>query len=121
MLTYASDINDLGQIDANATLNGVTRAFRLDPTNTPTNTLPNVSYSVSVRVKPKKFGTVKGAGAFPSGAFITLKAKPKIGHTFVCWKEGKKTLSTQRKLSFTLTAAALAPSLNKYRPKPTET
>ena len=101
VISTARSINDLGQIAASGNFSdGRRRALCLDPVSTP----PTVSYIVSVKRKPRSYGTVKGAGVFPSGTFITLRAKPKIGHTFVNWKEGRKIIGKRKRLSFVLTA-----------------
>ncbi|MEL7571147.1 MAG: InlB B-repeat-containing protein, partial [Eubacteriaceae bacterium] len=39
------------------------------------------------------YGTVEGSGIFLPGTSVALRATPKAGYRFVCWKDGEKDVS----------------------------
>lgn len=60
-------------------------------------TYPPTKFRIKIQRK-YTFGKVTGAGSFTDGSTVTLTAKPKKGHKFVCWFEGKKLISKRNKL-----------------------
>jgi hypothetical protein len=73
VISVATDINEAGQIAAYGIVDGITRAFRLDPS------AATISYKIAATPSPLEKGSVKGTGKFIKGAKITLTAKPKPG------------------------------------------
>lgn len=55
---------------------------------------------VRIKAKPnhKEMGTVEGDGYAEVGDTVVLKAEPKKGYVFSCWMEGKKKISSDKKL-----------------------
>lgn len=47
-----------------------------------------VVFRTSVEINNNEFGTVTGAGDYTVGDTVNLKATPKDGYTFLCWKSG---------------------------------
>ena len=45
-------------------------------------------------------GTVEGAGDYAVGGNATIKAIPALGHSFVAWKNGEETVSTEAEYTF---------------------
>lgn len=99
VISVATDINAAGQIAAYGIVNGITRAFRLDPAPVP------VIYRITATANPKEKGSVQGAGKFTKGKKITLTAKTKSGSKFVKWTENGKSVSTSRIYTFKVTKA----------------
>lgn len=57
---------------------------------------------VTISKSPADGGTVTGAGAYDLGAQVTVTATPAAGRTFLGWKKGGSTVSTQASYTFTL-------------------
>jgi Divergent InlB B-repeat domain len=56
---------------------------------------------ISLGKSPTTGGTVAGAGAYAPGTPVTATATPSAGFTFLYWKEGTNTVSTDASYSFT--------------------
>ena len=48
-------------------------------------------------------GTVEGAGDYAVGGNATVKAIPNLGYSFVAWKNGEETVSTEAEYTFAVT------------------
>ena len=48
-------------------------------------------------------GTVEGAGDYAVGGNATVKAIPALGYSFVAWKNGEETVSTEAEYTFAVT------------------
>ena len=59
-----------------------------------------VAATVTLNVNDATMGTVEGAGDVAVGASATVKAIPAIGHSFVAWKNGEETVSTEAEYTF---------------------
>ncbi len=99
VISVATDINEAGQIAAYGIVDGITRAFRLDPT------AASISYQITATPSPAAKGSVKGTGKFTKGAKITLTAKVKAGAKFVKWTENGKSVSTNKTYTFKVSKA----------------
>ena len=99
IISVATDINESGQIAAYGIVNGITRAFRLDPAPLV------ISYKITATASPSEKGSVKGTGKFTKGKKITLTATTKSGSKFVKWTENGKSVSTSRIYTFKVTKA----------------
>ncbi|MGI5907152.1 MAG: InlB B-repeat-containing protein [Christensenellales bacterium] len=62
-----------------------------------------VRYTVSAAPNSAAYGTVTGAGPYAAGSKATLRAKPKAGYRFVCWREGSSKVSSSAAYTFTVT------------------
>jgi uncharacterized repeat protein (TIGR02543 family) len=58
------------------------------------------SYTVTLSANPLAGGTQTGAGAFSSGASVTVTATPAIGYTFTYWTESGIIVSTSAGYTF---------------------
>lgn len=64
------------------------------------------SYTVTLNVEPNEGGTVNGAGDYPEGENVVIKAKPNDGYSFDGWKdEGNNTISQELVYSFTISGS----------------
>ena len=99
IISVATDINESGQIAAYGIVNGITRAFRLDPAPLV------ISYKIAATASPSAKGSVKGTGKFTKGKKITLTATTKAGSKFVKWTENGKSVSTSKLYTFKVTKA----------------
>lgn len=64
-----------------------------------------VAYTITTTVEPDPaYGTVTGAGIYPTDATCTLTATPAAGYNFVNWTESSTPVSTDATYSFTVTA-----------------
>ena len=59
-----------------------------------------VAATVTLAVNDAAMGTVEGAGDVAVGGKATVKAIPAIGHSFVAWKNGEETVSTEAEYTF---------------------
>lgn len=59
-------------------------------------------FTVGLTVNPFNSGTTNGAGAYNSGASVTVSATPASGFTFTNWKEGANIVSSNMNYTFTL-------------------
>ena len=59
-----------------------------------------VAATVTLNVNDATMGTVEGAGDVAVGASATVKAIPALGHSFVAWKNGEETVSTEAEYTF---------------------
>ena len=62
---------------------------------------PIVTYAIALRPNRPAYGRVRGAGTFPMGTRITVKAVPKTGRKFKKWTEAGRTVSLRASYSFT--------------------
>ncbi|MCX6320551.1 MAG: ice-binding family protein [Bacteroidia bacterium] len=60
------------------------------------------SYTVTLSASPLAGGTQTGAGAYNSGASVTVTATPAIGYTFTYWTEFGTVASTNPTYAFTI-------------------
>ena len=59
-----------------------------------------VAATVTLNVNDAAMGTVEGAGDVAVGGKATVKAIPALGHSFVAWKNGEETVSTEAEYTF---------------------
>ncbi|NCP21712.1 MAG: DUF3494 domain-containing protein [Zetaproteobacteria bacterium] len=59
-------------------------------------------FTVGLTVNPFNGGTTNGAGAYNSGASVTVSAFPSIGFTFTNWKEDANIVSSNMDYTFTI-------------------
>ena len=62
-----------------------------------------VAATVTLNVNDAAMGTVEGAGDYAVGGNATVKAIPALGHSFVAWKNGEETVSTDAEYTFAVT------------------
>ena len=62
-----------------------------------------VAATVTLNVNDAAMGTVEGAGDYAVGGNATVKAIPALGHSFVAWKNGEETVSTEAEYTFAVT------------------
>lgn len=55
--------------------------------------MPNPTYTVNITSSDDALGTVSGGGTYECGQYITIKATPAPGSTFVQWSDGNKSAS----------------------------
>ncbi|MFX6311363.1 hypothetical protein ABTF78_19720, partial [Acinetobacter baumannii] len=60
---------------------------------------------VKVLASPAIGGTVSGGGNFKAGQLVTIKATPKVGYVFSCWKDGATVVSNLATYKFTASAS----------------
>ena len=58
------------------------------------------SYTVTLSANPLAGGTQSGAGAFNSGASVTVTANPAVGYSFTYWTESGTIVSTAANYTF---------------------
>ena len=59
-----------------------------------------VAATITLNVNDATMGTVEGAGDAAVGGNATVKAIPALGHSFVAWKNGEETVSTEAEYTF---------------------
>ena len=62
-----------------------------------------VAATITLNVNDPAMGTVEGAGEVAVGGNATVKAIPALGHSFVAWKNGEETVSTEAEYTFAVT------------------
>ena len=62
----------------------------------------STKYTLKLSVNKTAYGSVTGAGTYPMGTRVTIKAIPKAGYRFVRWLEGAGTLTRSYLYKFTL-------------------
>ena len=62
---------------------------------------PILTSAIALRPNRPAYGTVRGAGMFPTGMRVTVKAVPKPGRRFKKWTEAGRTVSLRASYSFT--------------------
>ncbi len=62
-----------------------------------------VAATITLNVNDAAMGTVEGAGDVAVGGNATVKAIPALGHSFVAWKNGEETVSTDAEYTFAVT------------------
>ena len=62
-----------------------------------------VAATVTLNVNDAAMGTVEGAGDYAVGGNATVKAIPALGYSFVAWKNGEETVSTEAEYTFAVT------------------
>jgi len=60
----------------------------------------SAQYTIALSSLPLAGGTTTGAGAFNSGASVTVKAVPSVGYTFTNWTEGTTVVSPLNDFTF---------------------
>ncbi len=65
----------------------------------------NYPVEINVTAEPAGGGSVTGGGAYSKGSQVTLKAYPGKDYSFVSWREGETTVSTDNVYTFTASAS----------------
>ena len=60
-------------------------------------------YNVTATANPVNAGTISGAGTYNKNTTVTLTATPNEGYNFINWTENGNVISTNTKLTFTIT------------------
>lgn len=64
-----------------------------------------ITYTVNLSVSPSSSGSVSGAGIYDTGSYVTIKATPYSGYSFVRWEENGSYVSSNSSYSFTISSS----------------